>query len=216
MFSWIGAPPSVPTLPFCCISEANESRFFSVCSLYNRPAPAEWVSFLIGGIFSTIGFVYWVVRVLRLKKAVGGAFTANTRTRAWISAFIDNDDNLMTICKMYAQSFLFLGGLQHNYALTFIVMLVFFAVESTLDSLRVVLAFLEANSLSDVVLTSSALAASMRQNQQLSMHAEAVQLKPRNVYEDLSREKLIVIMVFITQAILIGFVVSTCCRYLVR
>lgn len=127
--------------------------------------------------------MYWVLRVHKLKKAVGGSFTANTRTRAWISAFIDNDSPVYTIAKMYAQSFLFLGGLQYNYELTFSVMLIVFAVESTLDSLRVLLAFWDTDSLHDVVLTSSSLEASMRINMEKSQHSDAViQLRPRNVY----------------------------------
>lgn len=198
-------------------SDVYQDVTFLTDHIYNRPAPPEWVSFLIGGIFSVISYVYWVIRVLKLKKSVGGAFTANartrawianTRTRAWISAFIDNDAPVYTIAKMYAQSFLFLGGLQYNYELTFTVMLCFFALESTLDSLRVLLAFWEYNSLSDVVLTSPNLKSNVKGNKEKSQHAEMVQLKPRNVYEDLSRDKLIIIMVFITQAVLIAFVVT--------
>jgi len=154
-----------------------------------------------------------VIRVLRIKKYVGGSFTANTRTRAWISAFIDNDSPVYTITKMVAQSFNFLGGLQYNYQLVFSVMLGYFTLESTLDSLRVLLAFQEANSLSDVVLTSSALSSMVRGNKEKSQHREMVQLKPNNVYEDLSRDRLIVIMVFITQVVLIAFVV---CDIVVR
>jgi hypothetical protein len=47
----------------------------------------------------------------------------------------------------------------------------------------------------------------LRDNTKKSQHTELLQLKPRNVYEDLSRDKLIVIMVFITQTVLIAFVV---------
>lgn len=185
-------------------------------SVYNRPAPAEWISFLIGGIFGVISFIYWVVRVRRLKRAVGGSFNCNTRLRVWISAFIDNDAPVYTISKMYAQSFFFLGGLQYNYSLAFSVMLGVFALESTLDSLRVILAFTEANSIADVVLTSITLAASLRDNKlNASTHKALVQLKPHNVYEDISRDKLIVLMVFITQAILIAFVVRTNIVYLI-
>lgn len=142
-----------------------------------------------------------------MKKVVGGAFTANTRARAWISAFIDNDDPVYTITKMCAQSFLFLGGIQHDYQLTFSVMLGFFALESTLDSWRILLAFQGAHSLSDVVLASTSLAYTVKGNKEKSMHREMVQLKPSNVYADLSRDKLVVIMVFLTQVILIAFVV---------
>lgn len=178
-------------------------------SIYNRPAPAEWISFLIGGIFSAIGFVYWVIRVLRLKKVVGDAYTANTRTRAWISAFVDNDEAPYTICKMYAQSFLFLEACNtimnwhSRWCWAFSPSnRLWIRCESCWPFIRPRLCRMSCSPLALLRLPCET-------PKKRSMHQEMVQLKPRNVYEDLSRDKLIVVMIFITQAILIAFVVRT-------
>jgi hypothetical protein len=184
-------------------SETYESLTFKTDAFYNEPPPEPWVSFVIGGFFSVLGFVYWIFRVRQLKRDFNVTqLTHSLRFRVWISAFIDNDAPMYTILKMAAQSFLFLGGLQHNYELAFSVMLGFFGLESSLDSLRVLIAFHEATSLRDVVVASESLKASCKDLKHIT------QLKPNNVYEDLSRDKMIIFMVFITQGVLIAFVVS--------
>jgi hypothetical protein len=117
-----------------------------------------------------------------------------------LSALIDNDKPFYTIVKMAAQSFLFLGGLQLNYEATFSTMLGFFALESCADSLRVILAFREAETTSDCIVTSKSL--------RTHLNNKTMTLQPTNVYEDIGRDAVIVIMVFITQCLLIAFVVS--------
>jgi hypothetical protein len=124
--------------------------------------------------------------------------------RAMISAAIDSDEPAYVVVKMAGQSFLFLGGLQLDYQLTFSVMLAYFAVESCGDSLRVVIAFNEAASISDLVIASSGIKSQIREN-------KTAQLTPSNVYEDISRNKTVVLMVFVTQCVLISFVVSSKC-----
>jgi hypothetical protein len=76
----------------------------------------------------------------------------------------------------------------------------YFAFESCGDSFGVILAFYEANDFSDVVVTSN----SVRRE----LNTKAMTLQPTNVYEDVGRDLNIVTMVFITQLILISFVVS--------
>ena len=73
-----------------------------------------------------------------------------------------------------------------------------FAVESVLDSVRVVLAYLESPSLKEYIPTSDAFV--KRQT------APYVELQPTNVYEDLTRSYLVVGMVFATQLLLMAFV----------
>jgi hypothetical protein len=124
------------------------------------------------------------------------------RLRAWLTAYIDNDSALYTCVKMSFQSFLFLGGLQTNYHLAFSIILGVFAFESCFDSLRVLLSFWEAKHIDDAVVTSRAVRTELRK------HPLTV-LQPSNVYEDLTRGTVIVGMVFLTQCILVSFVVCT-------
>jgi hypothetical protein len=144
------------------------------------------------------------MRLKRLKEECGVPMTRHLHIRAMISAAIDSDEPAYVVVKMGAQSFLFLGGLQIDYQLTFSVMLGYFAFESCGDSLRVLIALNEATSVSDLVVASSGIRSQIRQN-------KTAQLKPTNVYEDLSRNKTVVFMVFVTQCVLISFVVSSKC-----
>jgi hypothetical protein len=118
-----------------------------------------------------------------------------------ISAAIDSDSSLYVIVSYGGVSFLFLAGLQLDYEYTFIAMLAFYAFMSLFESIRVLLAYVSANSLADVVVTSDLIKSKLR--------GVSTELKPTNVYEDLGRGGTIVFMVFATQCILIAFVVSS-------
>jgi len=124
--------------------------------------------------------------------------------RALISAAIDSDEPFYTISSFSAFSFVCLGGLQLGYELTFSLMLVFFAIASLGDSVRVIVAYREAASLSDVVLTSNMTASHLRGDKMVT----TTELAPSNVYEDFGRGGTIVLMVFATQVILISFVAA--------
>ena len=157
------------------------------------------VAFALGGAFSAIGIVYFIVRLRRILRALDGPIGGNLRIRSCISAYIDNDDAGYTIIKMAAQSFLFLGGLQLNYQAAFTAVLIAFTVESFGDSVRVLLAFGGYSSLKELVVTSKDLQ---------KVTQGTAQLKPSNVYEDITRKRSVVFMVFATQCILIAFVVT--------
>lgn len=169
-------------------------------SVYNKAAPEAWVSFMIGGIFSAVVAVYYFVRVRRLKRQFQHLFTGSLMVRGMISAAIDVDDPGFTVTRLCATSFLFLGGLQLDYEYGLIALLGAMGLLSSLDILRVLLAFREVDSLSDytAVVTSKKIQRKTR---------NITELKPTNVYEDLTRARSIVVMVFITQCILISFVV---------
>jgi hypothetical protein len=144
----------------------------------------------------------WIRRVYQCKQELAKlnvSFQGLTILRAMISRAIDNDDAAYTIVSFAAFSFLFLGGLQLAYQTTFVAMIIVYIVVSCGDSLRIVLAMLNANSLADVIQTSSIVHSKLR--------APKAVLNPSNVYEDLGRGATIVNMVFITQVLLIAFVV---------
>lgn len=126
-------------------------------------------------------------------------FNISTFVRAFISRAIDNDDATYTVVSFTAFSFLFLAGIQLSYQLTLVAMLVVYGVASLGDTLRILLAVASTDSLADVVQTSPIIDSKLREVK--------TQLKPSNVYEDLGRGTTIVTMVFITQFILISFVV---------
>ena len=119
-----------------------------------------------------------------------------------ISCYIDTDDPLFVIAKFSAQSFWFLGGMQLNYSMAFSFMKQLFALESILDSWRVILAYYESQTLKDYIPTSDAFI-----KRKTSPDHNYIELQPTNVYEDLARSYLVVLMVFVTQVLLIAFVV---------
>jgi drug/metabolite transporter (DMT)-like permease len=78
--------------------------FNSPDALYNDPAPDEFVAFIIGGVFSALGFVLWVRRLRRIRADIVGPLTGSLPLRTMLSALIDNDEPLFTIIKLAAQS----------------------------------------------------------------------------------------------------------------
>lgn len=152
-----------------------------------------------------MGFVMWIRRLqfVKMKMAERGISVEwNVLLRALISSATDSDEPLYTTVSFGAASFLFLGGLQINFPWTLLVMLSTYALSAMTETARILIAFVYTPSLKTLVETSDIVASQMR-----SLKAE---LTPSNVYEDLGRGKTIVLMVFITQVILIGFVVSCC------
>jgi hypothetical protein len=110
------------------------------------------------------------------------------------------DNFFYTIVSFGAASFLFLGGIQLHFKWTLLAMIVTYTISSVGETVGILLAFKNTPSLQTLVVTSDVMASRMR-----SIKAE---LNPSSVYEDLGRGKEIVVMVFITQVILISFVVS--------
>jgi hypothetical protein len=81
-------------------SDVYETITFNTNGIYNKPAPDEWVAFMIGGIFSVIGFILWVYRYRKIVNSLEGEMTNSVRLRAMISSFIDCDDPIYTISKV--------------------------------------------------------------------------------------------------------------------
>jgi hypothetical protein len=79
-------------------------------------------------------------------------------------------------------------------------MLLFFTLESSLDTFRTLLCVYEYDGPEDVILTSADLKKDITD-------PNSKELQPTNVYEDLSRVGYVVVMVFCTQFMLISFVV---------
>ena len=84
----------------------------------------------------------------------------------------------------------------------------YYAILSFSDSLRVLLSLKEATKLQDLVLVSKRDKQFLLNSLRLKAEGRSsVELGTNNVYEDVSRNAWIVVMVFLTQAVLIAFVV---------
>jgi len=139
-------------------------------------------------------------RLRELQQSIGVHLVGSTLVRAMITVGIDSNEPTYTIASFSAVSFLFLGGLQLNYHFTFSLMIGLYVFTSGGDSLNVILAFYGSTSMKDLVVTSDILKSQLR--------TVTAQLNPSNVYEDLGRGWIIVLMVYFTQLILIGFVAA--------
>jgi len=119
-----------------------------------------------------------------------------------ISAAIDNDKNRFVMVTYSAISFLFLGGLQVTFDYTLLVMFIFYALSSSLESVGIILAYYGVGDKEqdDLKISSESMLS------KFNKHLRTNELKPTNVYEDLGRNLTIVTMVFITQVVLILFV----------
>jgi hypothetical protein len=179
-------------------------HFVDPYSLYDKEAPDVTITFAIGIVLVITMMVMWGFRYHEKKNSVPrGELTFWTKVRAMISAAIDNDSPVYTIVKISAQSIMFLAGIQIQYHTAFIVMLLFFTFESSLDTFRTLLCVYQYKDPNELVLTSADL------KKDINTDANITQLQPTNVYEDLSRVKYVVFMVFVTQFLLISFVVRS-------
>lgn len=185
-------------------SNAYDSLIFNDSNaIYNQKAPDPMVTFVIGATFSAVAVYLWCKRLREIRGAIKASdWSFKLGLRAMISAAIDIDSPVYTIVKTTCQSFLFLAGIQVHYELALVVMLVYCSFEAALDAFRTWLCFVEYQDFNDLVVTSHRLRTRINNN-----HKTSTQLTPSNVYEDLSRDPYIVVMVFITQALLISFVV---------
>ena len=194
------------------IGYSYDEIVFKTDQLYNQRAPELWITFSIATVFTLVALLQYVTRVRRFQKRYMSPQLLRTSSttrrvsitlRTMISCYIDTDDQLFVISKYSAQSFWFLGGMQIDYKTAFYFMMNIFALESILDSLRVVLAYQESESLKEYIPTSDAFI-----KRKTSEKDGSLELKPTNVYEDLTRSYLVVFMVFVTQVLLISFTVT--------
>lgn len=187
----------------CCHVTIRSSLSTTCISLYFFP-PYNFIPFH-SQVLLVCAIFMWCHRIGKLKKKLAALnppiiLTGNALARAWISCAIDSDSPFYVIVSFGAVSFLFLGGVQLDYKWTLLAMIILYTVSSLGETVRILLALSSSASLADVVMTSDILASQLR--------GVSTELKPSNVYEDMGRGKTIVVMVFITQVILISFVVS--------
>jgi hypothetical protein len=180
-----------------------------------------------------------LVRTRRRANKLRSKFTASEwsstlslRICTYISAYMDHhvDDPGFAILRIYGKSLLFLALMQVNYQKGLIAMMVLLVVlESSLDVIRVILAYRNCSQASAVVVVAvedgEALEAeddttdstrgvnnttTTTNTKSRAMETESTsqpqQLEPTNVYEDLTRPQSIAILVFLTQIMLVSMV----------
>lgn len=188
----------------------EEIAFLRPGDFYNQKAPKPVVAFVLGGAFSLLTLIYWIhARNPAWRDARRDPHHSKLMTfRTLLATIADNDDPAFTILRVAAQSFLLLGGFQLDFQLTFLIMLGYYAIISMSDSIRVFLALLEADYLQDLVVVSKRDKAFLLDSlKMITSERSALSLQSGNVYENISRNFFVVIMVFVTQVILISFVV---------
>ena len=183
-------------------------HFVNPDTWYDHAAPDVQITLMIGGFFALIMIIMWGLRYLEIKqKTPTHKMTYWMSVRIMITAAIDSDDPVYTIIKICAQSILFLAFIQIDYRTAFIAMLAFFTFESCLDTVRTLLCVYEYKDHRELYSTSSRMRQDINNDDDEDDDSDAKQLHPTNVYEDLTRVSYVVIMVFITQTLLITFVV---------
>mmetsp|Transcript_52779 Transcript_52779/g.63609 ORF Transcript_52779/g.63609 Transcript_52779/m.63609 type:complete len:155 (+) Transcript_52779:471-935(+) len=142
----------------------------------------------------------WTKRFLRLRKA----YTEDSKKklegvdliRAMISCAVQNDSPSYSVARFTGESFLLLGGFQLNYRTTFVVMSGIYLFFAFGEYFCVLLTVSKFDSLQKAI------------NENKERDITLTKLTPKNVYQDFSLNPAITTMVFITQFILIFFVVS--------
>jgi len=165
---------------------------------FQRPALGPRYTFTLAIGMLLLVLVQYTRRLAALKQKLGpDEFKGSLRFCEMIAAYADNDEPTFTVARMVTKSLFFLGLLEINYQKGFFIMMAILVFESTGDIARVLLGYWNCKSLQDVHPTSEEEAKSI---------AASTQLEPSNVYEDISRPKLIAFMVFLVQSMLIGIV----------
>lgn len=183
---------------------------------FQRPAPTYPFTLGMAVLLLLATFVLYRKRVEKIKTkmiAEGVDFTGSLRTCTKISAYMDHHEEPgFAILRVCAKSFLFLGLCQWHYKTGFVSMMVLLLAESSLDSVRVLLAYRNCKRLSTV----SVIAEDEAQQLRSSTSGAAITLEPTNVYEDLTRPRSIAVLVFLTQLLLIGLVMDDSLRTTTR
>lgn len=112
-----------------------------------------------------------------------------------------------------ATSFIFLGCIQINYHWSLIGMIIVYSLTSLAQTLKILLAYWETDNMKDFIPSSGTMASNLKLVALLAEFNPKSDVKnssaihPQTVYEDLGRNLKIVLMVFLTQALMIAFVV---------
>jgi len=151
-----------------------------------------------------IAFLIWLVRVELFKQKLRERKIKLRRSlvlRLYITCAMDLEDPFYSIVRYAAHSFFFLGGIQLEFFWTLLAIFIAYTIWATAEVSRVLIAYYWTPSLKTLVVEDDLIASQLR--------GIKTQLTPTNVYEDIGRGFVIVIMVFLTQGFLISVVVRS-------
>lgn len=219
------------------LSKAAENVYddldFKTDAVYNKKAPEPWITVIIAAVFTIAGLYLFYKRYSKTMRALNRTREDSSRSedsrteqkianptpycssrsvRAAISAYSDNDSSSFTIIRTISQCLWLLVGLQYDYKLAFLILMTIFAIESAGDSLRVLLAVHEAHQNDDGKILGGS-SRNMLDTHDIESHKgkednSVYRMAPGNIYEDLTRDDSIVVMVFVTQVILTSLVIT--------
>lgn len=129
-------------------------------------------------------------------------------TRVFLAAIMQGGDAMYTIFSQTGIAFLFLGFFQTDYTLSQAMLILFYFLVTCLDVVRVYMAYREYTSLNDLVVTAN-LYRSLDPANGATKNRGIFEYDVDNVYQNVSRNALMVLLVFLAQIILTSFVVSS-------
>eukprot|EP00977_Amphora_coffeiformis_P030086 scaffold44540_cov229-Amphora_coffeaeformis.AAC.1 len=168
---------------------------------FQRPAPSVCFTFGVAAMFAMVTALLYRARVLALREKFGNEnFRGRIRATALVSAYMDNYGfpRFATV-RLCTKSLFFLACLQLDFHTGFWIMWTVLVLESSLDALRILLAYHDCQSLTEE-------ASAVVSDEEVHDMKSTTTLDPTNVYEDLTRPDSIGAMVFTVQALLIGLV----------
>jgi len=183
---------------------------------YGR-APAPVVAFILGFICSIIVVLqirnrFGVIRkILEDKYELNdGELSRSMTRRAFLAALMDGGDPMYTIMTQTATNLIFLGGFQLHYETTYAIMCIYYIFVSAIDLSRIFLTTSEFDSLRDFVVSvkrsSSPSGKTVKFHNIQDINKTTLTINPRNVYQNMALNGLLIAIVFVAQVVLFSFV----------
>jgi hypothetical protein len=173
----------------------------SIDKWYQSTAPPIAFTATVTVLLWIATYILYLKRVRRLsQKFSPEEFHGTLKLCTKLSAYMDHYEapGFATL-RVSTKGFFILSVCQYNFHLGFWIMIGMLVIESSLDTLRVLLAYWRCKSVKSVVAIVDEEARDLRST-------VATTLEPTNVYEDLTRPQAIGVMVFVTQVFLITLV----------
>jgi len=189
---------------------------------FNQKAPRPLISFIIGLVILLI-YIYQTSerfnhfnKRLKAKHNVRLSFRSEMKRekylffRMLLTATMNSGNPVHTVIYHFAHGFIFLGLFQLDYERGYYILLIFNAIVAIWDTIEISLDYREYDSLNDLInRTGSYIFRDAGKKNEETTRANnkiVYNFEPTNVYQNVGRENLVVLMIFITQIILIGLV----------
>jgi len=196
------------------VSEIYDTYDFGDADIFllYMKAPGPMVSIYIGVGFMVITFFLLIQRYSGILRALKDEYYSKDAgmkgtvfMRVFLAAIMQGGDAMYTIFSQTGIAFLFLGFFQTDYVLSQGMLILFYFLVTCLDVVRVFMAYREYTSLNDLVVTAN-LYRSLDPANGATKNRGMFEYDVDNVYQNVSRNALMVLLVFMAQILLTGFV----------